>query len=162
MSQITRMESKMGNRDNKLVTIFCVLLILVLGAAAKALAGSSKNPMRRACIRSGATVRVIEIQSTGDEFLFCEYGSSFLDGITVMSWMNDRLERSALRAYRATPEANSNACNENHGTSAIGLDKEGQPVFVCLFSDRSMIEYKTLSKGNKSSDNTGLNQALGF
>jgi hypothetical protein len=157
--KMRRLESKLSQRA---LAIFCVLLILVLGAIARAATGSSTNPMRHACTLSGGSVHVLEVQSTNDEFLFCEYGSSLIDGLTLMTWLNDRIERMALKAYRATSEPSATACADRHGTSALGVDKEGRPYFVCLFPDRSMVELKTLSKGSKSLENTGLNQALGF
>lgn len=145
---------------NKVLAIFCLLLILVLGAASHA---TVQNPLIRACLVTNGSIHLAEISTpVADELLFCQYGnSSLLDSVSVLLWL-DNTYSSALQAYENSTTANESACTLSGGHTVQAVDRDHGSFVICMFKDLSSIGLETLNAGRNAPANAALNKALGL
>ena len=145
----------------RVLAIFGILLVLILGLNSHGQNPHHINPLLRTCQIVGGAGLIISLAAKNDEFVFCQFGEiAMLDGMSLISWKSEQTSSLALAAYQKNINANMNACYQAGGQIAPGSTVEGKRFLFCLFSDSSAIELSTLSNGTSAAANAAMNQAL--
>ena len=132
----------------KKLVIFGAVILSTLSAY------SFKNPQIRACHLVGGQFFVANSQF--DQIGLCKIGLSVVGAI-------DLLNRDAQIEYPASIYnyvRGIQVCNQlNHTTLKT---TEGEIIYVCQYSDGSLVDIETLASGKNSGRNLELNKVLGL
>lgn len=131
--------------------VFSILMFSTWAAFA-ADAGPVANPQMRACHVVGGQFAVID--SDFDQVGLCLLGSSVVGAIDILN--KDAALEIPLSLYNYRKGIMS--CTAENLTKLITM--QGTPLFVCLYSDGSLMDIGTLTSGKSSLRNVELNRAL--
>ena len=128
-----------------------VLNAVVLFSSISAIAA---NPQIRACNVTGGQFMVVN--SEFDQFGLCKYGLTTVGSIDILNRDAQIEIPLSLYNYRKGVKA----CPTQNLTTLT--TPEGDSLYVCQYSDSSIIDVETLTSGKDSGRNRQLNMVLGL
>ena len=129
--------------------------VLALSASmASANSNGMRNPQIRVCVTNGGAFSTVDTDN--DQIPLCTFGEATIGSQALIDtlWEN-RSNVAAVQAYQNTPDADSTACEKNGGKAILDTG-------LCGWSDGSVIEAATLSRGNTDESNKQLSRVLGL
>jgi putative hemolysin len=140
-----------------------VATIVLSTAMAHANSNGMRNPQIRICVTNGGTFSTVD--TNNDQLPLCSFGDATIGTQALMDtlWEN-RSNVAAVRAYKNTPNSDSSACENNGGEAILKTNENGDKVDtgLCGWTDGSVIEAATLSRGNTDESNKQLSKLLGL
>jgi hypothetical protein len=126
------------------------LTLLLVGNSSFA----TRNPQIRACVTVGGQFFVVN--SAFDEIGLCRIDASLVGAIDILN--RDSGIEVPLSLYNYKKGVKS--CSTQNLTTLYTF--EGEPIYVCLYSDGSILDVETLTTGKDSPRNQELNKVIGL
>ena len=111
-----------------------------------------RNPQMRACFTAGGQFFVVN--GDYDQYGICKFGQSLVGAIDILNRDSAIDVPLSLFNYKRGVKV----CPTQNLTTLTTF--EGDPLYVCQYSDLSIIDVETLTSGKDSERNLELNKAL--
>jgi hypothetical protein len=126
---------------------------LIIGVLFFSLSALAHNPQIHICNVTEGKFQALQLGS--DQVGFCQYGSAFVDAVSLMKVTSNESTTLAIRALEAGP---ASSCEEVSAMDFGASNLEGTPYEICKFEDDSYVELSTLQNG--LSANAKLSKAV--
>lgn len=115
---------------------------------------ATRNPQIRACATVGGQFFVVN--STFDEIGLCRIDAALVGAIDILNRDSGIEVPLSLNNYKKGVKY----CSTQNLTTLYTF--EGEPIYVCQYSDGSILDVETLTTGKDSPRNQELNKVLGL
>jgi hypothetical protein len=149
-SQISYYKVAIPGGPMKNVVILCAFSIASFSSSFSV---AQSNPQIRVCHQLGGVF--VAVNSGSDQIGLCKFGSAYIGTIDLIHFVDKSITAQSIETY-----TNSIKSCEPYAESAQVQVLQGPILNVCLFSDGSIIESRTLSTGRENLNNAKLNKAL--
>lgn len=134
---------------------YAYIMVIIISLLSSTSWSKTSNPMIRNCnnIAGGEFV----VMDTGyDQWGLCKFENSYVGALDVMFFNDQTAEPISFFEYA---EQHTDCHGKVITATVLGTTEKFQ---LCQYSDSSMIDMATLSKGIFHSDNSALNKYLGL
>lgn len=131
-------------------SLVLALTLLLVGNSSFA----TRNPQIRACVTAGGQFFVVN--SEFDEIGICRIDNSLVGAIDILNRDSGIDVPLSLFNYKRGVRS----CSSQNLTTLYTLDNES--IYVCQYSDGSILDVETLTSGKDSPRNNELNKVLGL
>lgn len=134
----------------KSLALALALSLLLVGNSSFA----TRNPQIRACVSVGGQFFVVDAEY--DEVGICRIDNSLVGAIDILNRDSGIEVPLSLFNYKKGVQS----CSSQNLTTLYTF--EGEPIYVCQYSDGSILDVETLTSGKNSARNQELNKVLGL